>query len=89
VLFQRKFCFLFLTVSQTSMTPFRVQQLAKKIGEELWNVGEAITKRSEVQEVEKKCFILEHALLGFRANVVCEEYTVTSRAYLGEEDMNE
>lgn len=42
----------------------RVQRLAKEIGDELWNVGELITKRSEVQEVnDEKVFFPEHALL--------------------------
>lgn len=50
---------------------FRVQQIAKKIGEELWNVGDSITKRSEMQEVRKKnnCLFFVHASFNSRANV--------------------
>lgn len=68
------------------------QRQAKEIGDELWSVGESITKRSEVQEVkaeeEKFSLFLEHALLCSRVNA--KKDSMTSREYLGaREAMNE
>lgn len=65
----------------SSVLSCRVQQLAKKIGEELWNVGDAITKRVEIQEVKiwrkEKVELVHTRLFHSRANPMKKD-SVTS-----------
>jgi hypothetical protein len=42
-------------ITEMTLIHSRVKQMAKKIGDELWAAGEAITRREEVQQVVKKC----------------------------------
>lgn len=51
--------------------------MAKRIGDELWAAGEAVTKREEVQKVIKKCLVSRACFVGF-LKAVYEKSTVTS-----------